>query len=60
VKYRPPQTGPAALLAGVGGAQSGAAGGWGTLRAMALGVASFAGAAGGVSGAGLGGIGGGA
>ena len=32
VKYRPPQTGPAALLAGVGGAQAGAAGGWGTLR----------------------------
>ena len=54
VKYKPPRAGPAALLAG-GGDDAGAfetangarAGGWSALRALALGVAAFAGAAGG-------------
>ena len=58
VKYRPPQSGPAALLAGGGGdddarmgaAAGGGGGGWGALRAAALGVATFAQAAGGSPG----------
>ena len=59
VKYRPPQSGPAALLAGGGGGDddarmgasaNGGGGGWGALRAAALGVATFAQAAGGLPG----------
>ena len=59
VKYRPPQSGPAALLAGGGGgdddarmgaAAGGGGGGWGALRAAALGLATFAQAAGGSPG----------
>ena len=58
VKYRPPQSGPAALLAGGGGdddarmgaSANGGGGGWGALRAAALGVATFAQAAGGLPG----------
>lgn len=54
VKYKPQRGGPAALLAG-GGEDAGAfetvnaarGGGWNALRALALGVAAFAGAAGG-------------
>ena len=54
VKYKPPRGGPAALLAGGGDAGMasgepayGARGGWNALRSLALGVAAFAGAAGG-------------
>ena len=62
VKYRPPQSGPAALLAGGGGdddarmgaAAGGGGGGWGALRAAALGVATFAQAAGGLPGSSVG------
>ena len=62
VKYRPPQSGPAALLAGGGGgdddarmgAAAGGGGGWGALRAAALGVATFAQAAGGLPGSAVG------
>jgi signal peptide peptidase SppA len=54
VKYKPQRGGPAALLAG-GGEDAGAfesvnaarGGGWNAIRALALGVAAFAGAAGG-------------
>ena len=56
VKYRPPQSGPAALLAGAGDdarSSIGGGNGWGALRAAALGVAGFAQAAGGL-GSGLG------
>ena len=65
VKYRPPQSGPAALLAGGGDDAyygSNNAKGWGALRSMALGVAGFASAAGGLGGDGMGvgGSGGGA
>jgi signal peptide peptidase SppA len=51
VKYRPPQSGPAALLAGAGDdarSSIGGGNGWGALRAAALGVAGFAQAAGGL------------
>ena len=63
VKYRPPQSGPAALLAGGGGGDddarmgasaNGGGGGWGALRAAALGVATFAQAAGGLPGSAVG------
>ena len=51
VKYRPPQSSPAALLAGAGDdarSSIGGGNGWGALRAAALGVAGFAQAAGGL------------
>jgi signal peptide peptidase SppA len=60
VKFRPPKTGPAALL---GGGDASAAtvspNSWAAIRTLALGVAGFAAAAGGIEGDGMiGGVGG--
>jgi serine protease SohB len=60
VKFRPPKTGPAALL---GGGDASAAtvspNSWAAIRTLALGVAGFAAAAGGIEGGGMiGGVGG--